>query len=123
MVPCSSCNSYAHVDCIGIINGDTWIYSLIFLYILHYNLNSYSLDSVVDNVMMDNNLGKFAVSASCLHKLMLPNTLVKPSEIPLNNQDFDSDINFYDAISKYGDCNSSYNDANGFSKKKLTHHR
>ena len=52
---------------------------------------------------------------------MLPNILVKPSEIQLNNLDFDCDINFYDAISKYGGNNSSYNDANRFNKK-LTRH-
>ena len=101
MVQCYSWKNYVHVDCRGILNViDIWICSLCFLYTLPYNPNSHSLDSVVDNVMMDNNLGKFAVSASCLHKLMLPNILVKPSEPLLNNQDFDSDINFYDAISK-----------------------
>ena len=42
--------------------------------------------------MMDNNLGKFFLSAS---RVMLPNTLVIPSEPLLNNQDFDPDINFY----------------------------
>jgi len=76
---------------------------------LPFQFNFQILDSV--NSIDKNILRLTSVNALQLHSLVLRNTLVKPAEHLIDNQDIDPDTNFYDTLSK---GSNSYIDAGAY---------